>query len=74
MKLIKNNYQLGAIQLPPVLLDCPNFPLIHGCNIFKKGIYINKGTLRICHFFVKFDYSRGPNILQLVFDFITVVA
>ena len=36
MKLIKNNYQLGAIQ--------------------------------------KFNYSLGPNILQLVFDFITLVA
>ena len=37
MKLVKNNFQLGAIQLPPVLLDCPNTLLsIKGALLLKR--------------------------------------
>ena len=46
--------------------------LFRGFNIPKKVIYVNKGTLRIfdnlCDIF---NYLIEPNILQLVFDFIT---
>ena len=41
-------------------------------NIPKKVIYVNKGILRILdNLFDIFNYLIEPNILQLVFDFIT---
>ena len=46
--------------------------LFRECNIPKKVIYVNKGTLRIFDNLCQiFNYLIEPNILQLVFDFIT---
>ena len=45
-------------------------PLFRKLNFLKKDIYVNEGTLRIFGIFIKFNSLTGPNILQLVFDFI----
>ena len=46
-------------------------PLFREFNFLQKDIYVNKGTLRICDIFIKFNSLIAPNIPQLVFDFIT---
>ena len=36
MKLIKNNFQLGGIQPPPVVLDCPSALLSNKVALLLK--------------------------------------
>ena len=38
MKVIKNNFWLGEIQTPPVLMDCPSAPLSKKCALLLKWV------------------------------------
>ena len=45
-------------------------PLFCKFDFLKKHIY-NKAMFLIFDVFIKFNYLIGPNIVQIVFDFIT---
>ena len=53
-----------------ILVYKSKFLLFCEFNLVKKDVYVNEAILQIFDLFIKFNYLIGPNILQLVFDFI----
>ena len=51
MKLIKNNFQLGGIQPPPALLDCPSALFSNkSALLLKLRAFLENNLIQFFHF------------------------
>ena len=50
MKVIKNNFQTGRIQLPPVILDCPSDLLSNKGALLLKSPVLENNLIHFFHF------------------------